>query len=83
MHPRGSFSEVRKPVKYLQGVLSQNIERAVNNNTGGRGGWVWEVSVKRDFEENMVFDNTSFPGFSYSEEYEEYEDDDKFDEHFK
>jgi hypothetical protein len=42
---------------------------------------VWEVSVKRDFEENMVWDNTSFHGFSYSEEYEEYED--KFDEHLK
>ena len=67
----------------MQGVLSQNIERAVNNNTGGRGGWVWEVSVKRDFVENMVFDNTSFHGFSYSEEYEEYEDEDKFDEHLK
>ena len=31
----------------------------------------------------MVFDNTSFHGFSYSEEYEEYEDEDKLDEHLK
>ena len=33
--------------------------------------WVWEVSVKRDFEENMVWDHTSFHGCCYSEEWEE------------
>ena len=71
MHPRDFLSEIMKPVKYLKCLLSQNIDRAVNNSRGGHGGWVWEVSVKRDFVENMVFDSTSFHGFSYSEEYEE------------
>ena len=62
-------------MKYLKVLLSQNIERAVMNSSGvGRGVWVWEVCVKRAFEENMVFDNTSFHGFSYSEEYAEYDD---------
>ena len=68
---------------YLKSLLSQNIERAVNNSVGGQGGWVWEVSVKRDFEVNMVFDNTSFHGLSYkevqslfqTEVYEEYDED--------
>ena len=32
---------------------------------------MWEVCVKRDFVENMVFDSTNFHGFSYSEEYED------------
>jgi hypothetical protein len=73
LHPRESLSEIRKPVKYLKCLLSQNIERAVMNRRGGRGGWVWNVSVKRDFEENMVWDSTSFHGCSFSEEYEEYE----------
>ena len=49
------------------------------NRRGGRGGWGWEVSVRRDFVDNMVWDTTSFHGFSYSEEYEEYQS----DEHFK
>ena len=66
-----SHSDIRKPVKYLKAILSQNIERALMNSRGGRGGWVWEVCVRRDFEDNMVFDSTSFHGFSYSEEYEE------------
>ena len=75
LHPRESLSEMRKPVKHLKCLLSQNIERAVVNRKGGHGGrgWVWNVSVKRDFEENMVWDSTSFHGFSYCEEYEEYE----------
>ena len=73
LQPRESLSEIRKPVKYLKCLLSQNIERAVMNKRGGRGGWLWEVSVKRDFEENMVWDSTSFHGVSFSEEYEEYE----------
>ena len=38
---------------------------------------MFEVSVKRDFVANMVFDCTSFHRFSYSEEYEE---EDKLDE---
>ena len=70
---RESLSEMRKPVKYLKCLLSQNIERAVMNRKEGCRGWVWEVSVKRDFEENMVWDSTSFHGCSFSEEYEEYE----------
>ena len=75
LHPRDSLSDIRKPVKYLKVLLSHNIERAVMNSSGvGRGVWVWEVCVKRAFEENMVFDNTSFHGFSYSEEYAEYDD---------
>ena len=32
---------------------------------------MWEVCMKRDFVDNMVFDSTSFHGFSYSEEYVE------------
>jgi hypothetical protein len=74
LHPRESLSEMRKPVKHLKFLLSQNIERAVMNRRGVCGGWwVWNVSVKRDFEENMVWDSTSFHGVSFSEEYEEYE----------
>ena len=60
-------------MKYLKCLLSQNIEGAVNNSRGGRGGWVWDISVRRDFVDNMVFDCTSFHGFSYSEEYDEYQ----------
>ena len=55
LHPRDSFCEIRKPVKCLKGLLSGG---------GGHGGWVLEVSVKRDFVNNMVFDSTSFHGFS-------------------
>ena len=52
---------------HLKSCLSQNIERAVNIIIEGCGGWVREVSVRRDFEANMVFDRTSFHGFSYIE----------------
>ena len=69
LHPRNSVSEIRKPVIYLKCLLSKNIERAVLNRPTGNGRWVWDVSVKRDFAENMVWDKTSFHGFSYSEEY--------------
>ena len=58
-------------MKYLKVLLGQNIERALRNSRSGRGGWVWDVCVKRDFIENMVWDSTSFHGFSYSEEYVE------------
>ena len=52
---------------YLKSLMCQNIERAVNNSLEGCGGWVREVSVRRDFEANLVFDRTSFHGFSYIE----------------
>ena len=39
LHPRDSLSEIRKPVKYLKCLLTQNIERAVTKSRGGRGGW--------------------------------------------
>ena len=69
-------------MRFLKGLLSQNIERAVNNRKRwGGGGWVWDVAVKRDFAENMVWDSTNFYGFSYSEEYEEYNSAES-DEHF-
>ena len=44
LNPRESLSEIRKPVKYLKDLLGQNIERAVMNSRGGRGGWVWDDS---------------------------------------
>ena len=34
-------------MKYLKVLLSQNIQRAVENSGGGCGGWVREVSVFR------------------------------------
>lgn len=41
-----------------------------------------EVCVKRDLVENMVWDRTSFHGFIYGVEYEEYVDEEKSVEHF-
>ena len=41
-----------------------------------------EVCVKRDLIENMVCDRTSFHGFIYGVEYEEYVDGEKSVEHF-
>ena len=38
-------------------------------------------SLCEDFVENMVWDKTTYHGFSYSEEYEEYVDEDKCGEH--
>ena len=52
---------------YLRSLLSLNIDRAVTNSREGCGEWVREVSVRRDFEANMVFDCTSFHGFSFLE----------------
>ena len=40
--------------KGSQCLLSQNIERAVMNRRGGRGGWVWNVSVERFWREHGV-----------------------------
>ena len=42
---------------------------------------MWEVSVRNNFEKNMVSDSTSFHRISYSKEYEEYEEMDMFGEH--
>jgi hypothetical protein len=70
LHPTYYLNRIRKPVKHLKVLLSQNIERAVFSRPAGSTVWVWDVSVKRDFVENMVWDHTSFHGVSYSEEYE-------------
>ena len=59
-------------MKHLKILLSQNIERAVSFSGPGRGVWVWDV--RRDFVQHIIFDNTRFHGFSYSEEYEDYDD---------
>ena len=61
-------------MKHLKILLSQNIERAVSFSGPGHSVWVWDVSVKRDFVQHIVFDNTRFHGFSYSEDYEDYDD---------
>ena len=74
LNPTYYLNRIRKPVKHLKVSLNQNIERAVFNRPAGSTVWVWEVSVKRDFEEHMVWDHTSFHGCSYTEEYEEYDD---------
>ena len=76
MRSRDSLSEIRKPVKYLKCLLSQNIDRAfrVNSDQAGGGRWVRDVCVRRDFAENMVWDRTSFHGVGFSQEYEEYDD---------
>ena len=50
-------------MKYLKVLLSQNIERALENSSGGCGGWVHEVCVIRNFVDNV----TSF-GHSDEEE---------------
>lgn len=49
--------------------ICQNIVRAaqLNNSSEGCDSWVWEVSVQRDFETNMIFDSNSFLGFTYKE----------------
>ena len=63
------FSEIRKPVFHLRSLLYQNIFRAtqLRNSGEGCGRWVWKVCVERDFETNMIFDHTSFPGFTHKE----------------
>jgi hypothetical protein len=61
--PRPKPREIRRPVKYLKVLLSQNIERALENSSGGCGGWVHEVCVIRNFVDNV----TSF-GHSDEEE---------------
>ena len=64
-------------MKHLKCLLSLNIDRAfqVNSDQAGGGRWVWDVCVKRDFVRNMVWDRTNFHGISFSQEYEEYDDD--------
>ena len=65
-------------------LLNQNIGRAfrVNSGLSDTGRWVWEVCVKREFVETMVWDRTNFHGFTFGVEYEEYVDEKKSVEHF-
>ena len=54
---------------HLKSLLYQNIERAaqLRNSSEGCGSWVWKVCVLKDFETKMIYDHTSFIGFTHKE----------------
>jgi len=56
-------------VIHLKNLLYQNIFRAtqLRNSGEGCGRWVWKVCVEKDFETNMTYDYSSFPGFTHEE----------------